>query len=293
MSARYVTRTYEGLVCQCSIPPELEFGQHAFLAPIRERERSLDGVSKRPHQQLSKNYKTVANALFDAAIGKPKHAALIATHTSSTRELFQELTLFVSEAKHLDLKTLLICAKKIHPRNDHLSKPARLRKGLAWVDGSNIHNAVYIPPPPDLLANLIEKAIEARARLSKSAPILASSLWIPIMALIHPMADGNGRLGRVLFLGQWKRLGLDEIFAYATLLRIQRNYGKPMVAQFRRIIATGNYQSWFEFVAECAHYAVETCSDLIYNQDHLIPDQMRSLLARLEIQLLFTERTAG
>ncbi len=88
---------------------------------------------------------------------------------------------------------------------DHVG---HFRDEQGWIGGSSPLDAVLVTPPPELLPELIEDLI-VFANRSDIEPVLQAAVVHAQFELIHPFADGNGRLGRLLV--DWvlsRRLGL-------------------------------------------------------------------------------------
>lgn len=71
------------------------------------------------------------------------------------------------------------------------------RTSMVWIGGRSPSCAAYVPPPADLLLDLMRDlgTLGQRADLS---PLVLASLVHGQFESIHPFADGNGRVGRCL-----------------------------------------------------------------------------------------------
>ncbi|CCG03671.1 Fic family protein [Blastococcus saxobsidens] len=78
----------------------------------------------------------------------------------------------------------------------------RLREEQGWIGGTSPLDAHLVTPPPGELAGLLEDLVVFvnDAGISRSAvdPIAAAAIAHAQFEVIHPFADGNGRIGRVL-----------------------------------------------------------------------------------------------
>jgi Fic family protein len=76
--------------------------------------------------------------------------------------------------------------------------PGEFRRSQNWIGGIRPGKALYVPPPPELVAGLmsdLEKFIHDDHKL----PTLVKAALIHVQfETIHPFLDGNGRLGRLL-----------------------------------------------------------------------------------------------
>ncbi len=83
-----------------------------------------------------------------------------------------------------------------------------LRDEQGWTGGTSPLDAHLVTPPPSALAALLEDLV-AYANRSDIDPVAQAAVAHAQFELIHPFADGNGRVGRVLVA--WlltRRLGL-------------------------------------------------------------------------------------
>jgi Fic family protein len=71
------------------------------------------------------------------------------------------------------------------------------RDRLVWVGGSSPHTAAYVAPPHELVGGLMDDLIVFANSDSLDVVTQAAILHAQFES-IHPFADGNGRLGRVL-----------------------------------------------------------------------------------------------
>lgn len=75
-------------------------------------------------------------------------------------------------------------------------RPGELRSSSVWIGGSNLKDAVFVPPPEPLGAALtdLERFLHER-----DMPLLVQlALAHYQFEVIHPFLDGNGRIGRLL-----------------------------------------------------------------------------------------------
>lgn len=82
------------------------------------------------------------------------------------------------------------------PRREAV-RAGRYRDAPGWIGGTAPTNAVYVPPPADRLDRLMADLIRFANR-SGVDPVTQAAVLHAQFETIHPYADGNGRLGRVL-----------------------------------------------------------------------------------------------
>lgn len=92
-------------------------------------------------------------------------------------------------------------------RDEHLG--GVVRETQNWIGGaaSSPRNAEFIPPPPELVGNLLDDLCAFSSREDLPAVIQAAIAHAQFET-IHPFFDGNGRVGRALILAILRRRGL-------------------------------------------------------------------------------------
>ena len=144
-------------------------------------------------------------------------------------------------------------------------QPGKLRRSQNWVGGSRPGNAVFVPPPPERVGELLgalERYIHAEDDL---APLLRIALVHVQFESIHPYLDGNGRLGRMLIallLDHWQLLQSPMLYLSLYLKQNQAAYYRWLGA----VRTEGDWIGWLRFfllgVAEIAEDASRTARAL-------------------------------
>jgi Fic family protein len=112
---------------------------------------------------------------------------------------------------------------EVHQRilgNGKESVAGRIRTTQNWINGTDPHDARFVPPP----AHSLHEALEDLDHFVACSDALPATLQAIIafgqLLLIHPFSDGNGRMGRILLLLMLHsrgvacspRLGLEQYF---------------------------------------------------------------------------------
>lgn len=127
--------------------------------------------------------------------------------------------------------------------------PGEFRRSQNWVGGSRPGNAVFVPPPPNLVPALVsdlERYIHSEDEL---APLLRVALAHAQFETIHPYLDGNGRLGRLLIallLKHWGLLSRPLLFLSVFLREHRSTYYERLNA----IRQSGDWMGWLTFFLE-------------------------------------------
>jgi Fic family protein len=146
-------------------------------------------------------------------------------------------------------------------------QPGEFRRSQNWIGGTRPGNALFVPPPP----NLLDECLGAFERFlhtddASLPPLIRAGLAHVQFETIHPFLDGNGRLGRLLITLILVEAGvLREPILYLSLfLKSWRDDYYRLLQEVRQ---AGAWETWMEFfltgVAETAEQASETARDLI------------------------------
>ena len=146
-------------------------------------------------------------------------------------------------------------------------QPGEFRKSQNWIGGTRPGNALFVPPPPDQVPDLmsdLEKFIHAD---TPEIPTLIKAGLIHVQfETIHPFLDGNGRLGRLLVTLFLCAQGiLKEPILYLSLfLKTHRRHYYDLLQQVRE---KGDWESWLAFflegVAETSVQAAEAAREIL------------------------------
>ncbi|MEZ5651111.1 MAG: Fic family protein [Burkholderiaceae bacterium] len=106
-------------------------------------------------------------------------------------------------------------------------QPGESRRSQNWIGGSRPGNAVYVPPPPQYVAELLGQLDRYMHAEDTLDPLLRIGLVHVQFETIHPYLDGNGRLGRMLIallLEHWRLLKSPLLYLSLYLKQNQAAY---------------------------------------------------------------------
>lgn len=190
----------------------------------------------------------------------------------------QEVSNYVAAAGHglqrmadgLPVSVRLICemhALLLQQGRGQQAQSGEFRRSQNWIGGTRPGNAHFVPPPPQLVPELmsdLEKFIHAEA---PPLPYLARIGMAHVQfETIHPFLDGNGRLGRLLIPLLLVSKGmLDQPTLYLSLYFKARR--DEYYALLQRVRTHGDWEAWLRFflegVAETSHQAADTATELL------------------------------
>jgi Fic family protein len=152
-------------------------------------------------------------------------------------------------------------------------QPGEFRRSQNWIGGTRPGNALFVPPPPDRLAECLD-AFEKFLHVDdpQLPPLIKAGLAHVQFETIHPFLDGNGRLGRLLITLMLCEAGaLREPILYLSL------YFKARRTDYYRLLQevrqNGAWEAWMEYfltgVRDTAAQAVDTARELmmLFDQD--------------------------
>ena len=158
-------------------------------------------------------------------------------------------------------------------------QPGELRRSQNWIGGTRPGNAVFVPPPPervpDLLADLERFVHDAEPKLPA---LVRVALAHAQFETIHPFLDGNGRIGRLLIaalMEQWGLLPEPLMYLSGTLKKHQREYYRLLSA----VRSEGDWEAWVRFFLEAVETAATEAERAIVAIATLVAADRRRLLA--------------
>lgn len=147
--------------------------------------------------------------------------------------------------------------------------PARhvgtLRTEQGWIGGTSPLDAHLVTPPPEEVPALLEDLTEFVNRTNENA-VSQAALAHAQFELIHPFADGNGRVGRILVA--WilqRRLALVTPPPVSSRIATDvAGYSSGLV-----LFRTGDHNTWVRWFADAVSGAGRAQQDLVVAVDQL------------------------
>ncbi|MFN8592269.1 MAG: Fic family protein [Thermomicrobiales bacterium] len=146
--------------------------------------------------------------------------------------------------------------------------PGEFRRDQNWIGSrfSTVDSADYVPPPPELLMDLLADW-ERFLHVTDAMPDLVQCAVLhEQFEAIHPFADGNGRLGRLLitlFLIERGRLSQPLLYLSSYLEEHRGAYYDTLQC----VRTDGDWRSWLMFfllgVAQVAREGVQQAGELM------------------------------
>lgn len=145
-------------------------------------------------------------------------------------------------------------------------QPGEFRRSQNWLGGSKPGNAIYIPPPPEYVTEMLdsfEKYIHAEN--SPYPTLIDAGLLHVQFETIHPFLDGNGRLGR-LIITMYLIMKGDLKHPYLYLSLYFKKNRQEYYQRLNEVRRSGDWEGWFDFfltgVAETADQIIDTSKEI-------------------------------
>ncbi len=146
-------------------------------------------------------------------------------------------------------------------------EPGEFRRSQNWVGGTRPGNAEFVPPPPAEVEKLMgDLELFLHDKPSRTPVLLKAALTHVQFETIHPLQDGNGRLGRLLIsLLLCVEGALSQPLLYLSLyLKRRRSTYFDLLQEVR---LEGDWERWLRFflegVIETADQAVDSAKKIL------------------------------
>lgn len=145
--------------------------------------------------------------------------------------------------------------------------PGQFRRSQNWIGGTRPGNALFVPPPPNAVAQCMSDLEKFIHEENSGLPLLVKAALVHVQfETIHPFLDGNGRLGRLLITFMLcAENALREPTLYLSLYfkRHRQQYYDLLQA----VREKGEWESWLAFflsgVKETSDLACHTAGRII------------------------------
>jgi Fic family protein len=152
-------------------------------------------------------------------------------------------------------------------------QPGEFRRSQNWIGGSRPGNAVFVPPPPELLNDCLSQFELFLHDEQTRLPLLIKAGLVHVQfETIHPFLDGNGRLGRLLitFLLCAKDALREPILYLSLYFKTNRAAYYELLDRVR---TKGDWEAWLDFflvgVRDTAEQAASASREILalFNKD--------------------------
>ena len=143
--------------------------------------------------------------------------------------------------------------------------PGEFRRSQNWLGGTRPGNAVFVPPPPEQLMEVLA-AFETFLHDPNTTPLIKAALAHVQFETIHPFLDGNGRLGRLLIALLLAEAGVMQYPLLYLSLHFKANRPE-YYDRLSRVRTHGDWEGWLNFflrgVVNTAREANDTAKQIV------------------------------
>ncbi|KAF0849495.1 Fic family protein [Nocardia caishijiensis] len=228
----------------------LEAGFGQYMAPLADFLLRSESVASSKIEHIDAGWQ---------AFGKAVGGAKASDEAKSQLAAVQALTAMVGAASvgPITVRDLLAAHRLLMSPDYYASRDGgRFRDAQNWIGGSDYTplHALFVPPPPELVADLTDDLLTFAARTD--VPIIAqAAIAHAQFESIHPFVDGNGRIGRALISAIFRRRGLTSrvtVPLASVMLANTARYFDQLTAY-----RAGRVDEFIEYVALAAVHAGE------------------------------------
>jgi Fic family protein len=200
--------------------------------------RALGAILLRTESVASSKIERIEASMEDyarALHGNRSNAA--ATSMAAATSAVAALITSVGDGRPLHVDAVLAAHRSLMRDDPHERAYAgRFRDVQNWIGGSDHspRNAVYVPPPPGMVADRMADLIEFANR-DDLATLAQAAIAHAQFESIHPFTDGNGRIGRAVINAVLRRRGVTQrvIVPIASALVAQRDRYFDLLDDYR------------------------------------------------------------
>jgi len=217
MGGRWSQITWQGRKARAWLPDPIATDACALGVGVARRTERAAAAVRRADERLPGTWEPIARILLRtegvassnieglrAPIEAVAAAEVDGTAADATAASIADNLVVVTEAIRASHRTRLSVATlnrwhKRLMRHSDLPSPmvGRFRDAQGWIGGASPVDAMYVPPPPDRVDELMADLITFANR-SDVDPVTQAAVLHAQFETVHPYGDGNGRLGRVL-----------------------------------------------------------------------------------------------
>ncbi len=219
--------------------------------------------------------------LFDSEAGASVSNADDVEEVTNYIRAFRYVQAQLRSSDGLPISTRLICEAHrllMDGVRGGSKQPGEVRRSQNWIGGSRPGNAVFVPPPPNKVGELLA-GMERFIHNEQPAlpPLVRIALVHAQFETIHPFLDGNGRMGRLLIAAlveHWGLLPEPLMYLSGYLKAHQLEYYRRL----SEIRTEGDWESWIRFFLEgVASAAAEAERNVVGLASLVTEDRQRML----------------
>ncbi len=165
----------------------------------------------------------------------------------------------IARPKGLPLSIRLLCGahkRLMHGTRGADKHPGTVRTTQNWIGGTRPGNAVYVPPPADVVPKALADLEHWIHEDDPLPPLVRAGVVHVQFETIHPFLDGNGRIGRLLIallMEHWGILSSPLLYLSLAFKRHRADYYRHLL----EVRNQGDWEGWTKFFLRCVCESAE------------------------------------
>jgi Fic family protein len=159
-------------------------------------------------------------------------------------------------------------------------RPGEWRDTQAWIGAGRIEDATFVPPPPAYIEGCMRELESSMLRYERNEDEHFELSIVARLAIahaqfetIHPFADGNGRVGRLLMPLLLAEAGYPPLYISGYLLKHRHAY----YASLAGVQLRDQWDSWVTFLCNAVVDACDTSLSIARDMNHILAEWMTKL----------------
>ena len=147
--------------------------------------------------------------------------------------------------------------------------PGHFRTTQAWIGSGRLEDATFVPPPPAVVSGCMQELESSMLQYQPRDDEMTTISIVAQMAIahaqfetIHPFADGNGRVGRLILPLMMAAEGYPPLYLSGYLARYRRAYFDALAG----VQLKGQWDTWgimfCDVIVQSARASIAVAADL-------------------------------
>jgi len=233
---------------------ELNRSESANLEAVAAPLLRSESVASSRIENLRVSHRRVAEAIVD-----PHHAPAAAWEVANNVAAMRKAISLADQ--DVDRETIRAVHRSLLAGTRDEEHAGVERSAQSWIGGQSPRDALYVPPPPELVGPLLDDLVAFTNR--DDLPMIGHAALVHAQFEgIHPFVDGNGRTGRCLVHAVLHRRGLAPrlVPPISAALLTDRDGYYAVLAQFQQ---QGNPLPLLRTFADATERACRHAAELI------------------------------
>lgn len=235
---------------------------YLLIAPLQRREALTSSAMEGTH--------TTANdlALAEAGIDSRNPETIeVANYVKALQEAVRSLADVPISHRLIRTAHRTLLTDTVYGRGAN-KRPGEYKQDQNWIGGATLATARFVPPPPSDAAEAMN-ALEAwinRPDHSGSDILIDLALAHYQFETIHPFADGNGRIGRLLVTLMALQSGLlrDPVLYLSPVIERRKD---EYIDLMYEVSSQGTWEGWIAYFCEVVE---ESCRNTVATIDRML-----------------------